>query len=47
MLESLINAANVEVSFKVWEIVMMLITIIGLVGGLKAYLNGYFEEESE
>lgn len=47
MLQSLISAANVEVSFKVWEIVMMVITVIGLVGGFKAYLNGYFEEESE
>ena len=44
MLQSLISAANVEVSFKVWEIVMMLVTIIGLVGGFKAWLNGYFDE---
>lgn len=47
MLESLINAANVTVEFKVWEIVMMIITVIGLVGGFKAYLNGYFDEVEE
>ena len=44
MLQSLISAANVKVSFKVWEIVMMVITVIGLVAGFKAWLNGYFDE---
>ena len=48
MLQSLVNAANVEVSFKVWEVAVMVATVIGLVLVAKAYINGnlhLFESE--
>ena len=48
MLESLVNAANVQVTFKVWEVALMLATVIGLVFVAKAYINGnlhVFESE--
>ena len=40
MLESLVKAANVTVSFKVWEIAVMVATLVALVYIAKLFVNG-------